>query len=668
MKQTFENLRAVLLARCSTQGQTELSIDQQITQMLLFCQQRDIEVVGEIRLEGVSGLDPHARQDVDDLIKRKVTSADFDLVIVASVDRLTRGGVKHGFWIAWELENVGLRITSVCGKYPEDDDDWCKLGIALHEANTDVWKMTRRLQRGMIASIIDGRNPHTSCIPYAIDRLYMLADETQLHRIRNLADGTQIMLAANDETVLRTFAKPERKKKSPHYRRQNHEWVTFVAGDPRCVSVVQRIFRMRFVNNWKGYKIARVLNFEQIPAPQGGLWHSETVKQVYNNSTYTGLGISCRKSNARVGMRSKTLELEPAPPTTRIGREGQRLKSKKFYNRSPDDFLPVEYPYLYGLLDLEPAIIAEIRAFQRKIYEDAGKEKPPKANGRKSGGNPHDGVSLYPLSGIFTVKGTGDRMRGHRRDQKRYYISSRAEQTPGPQFQSRYVAADAIDVAVLNAVADSLTNGSAITDLVRSTLISLNETRLAITRPDRKTLLARRDKLLRDIGVISKANAELGVQAVRALTSDQKLELQSVEADLKKLDQPDALPFDVEAQVTRVMKFLGDLGTLMRTEKSTIGAVGNILRTLIKSLTIEMTTSLIELHLYVPSWCLTEDQVNETVCLVGIKSAFDGDKAHDSPWIDLGRYAGVLGVGRRSHPATLVLHRIATRQIVEETK
>src|SRR5688500_14023904 len=88
--------RAVLLARCSTPQQVEYSVPRQIEDMQQVAKLNHVDVATEFKLEGVSGLDPEARDDIHQIIDRKTRLNDFDTVIIAKVDRLTRGGVPHG--------------------------------------------------------------------------------------------------------------------------------------------------------------------------------------------------------------------------------------------------------------------------------------------------------------------------------------------------------------------------------------------------------------------------------------------------------------------------------------------------------------------------------------------------------------------------------------------
>src|SRR5687768_5529996 len=95
----YRGHRGILLARCSTARQVKYSVPRQIEDMQEFRLRVGMEVAEEIKLEGVSGMKPHARSDIQAILHRKRTKNDFDFVVIAAVDRLTRGGPKHGFWI-----------------------------------------------------------------------------------------------------------------------------------------------------------------------------------------------------------------------------------------------------------------------------------------------------------------------------------------------------------------------------------------------------------------------------------------------------------------------------------------------------------------------------------------------------------------------------------------
>ncbi|MFA9478972.1 recombinase family protein [Phycisphaerales bacterium AB-hyl4] len=77
-------------------------------------------LVDEIILKGVSGSLPGKRDDLPQLLERKRSADDYDVLLVQRLDRLTRGGTSHGFWIDHEFEKAGITILATGDDLPED--------------------------------------------------------------------------------------------------------------------------------------------------------------------------------------------------------------------------------------------------------------------------------------------------------------------------------------------------------------------------------------------------------------------------------------------------------------------------------------------------------------------------------------------------------------------
>src|SRR5262249_9452715 len=113
--------RYIALVRCSTDGQKDTSIPDQLALLGAFAEKHQMMRVDDVLLEGVSGSLPGKRTDLDALIARKRDANDYDVLLVQDSTRLTRGGVEHGAKVEYDFAAVGVRIVFVADQIPTGD-------------------------------------------------------------------------------------------------------------------------------------------------------------------------------------------------------------------------------------------------------------------------------------------------------------------------------------------------------------------------------------------------------------------------------------------------------------------------------------------------------------------------------------------------------------------
>src|SRR5688572_20918652 len=107
-------------------------------------------------------------------------------------------------------------------------------------------------------------------------------DGKDIHRIRSLADGTQLMLNPAGDEVIRRFGKNVKGKSPEHYVKQKNEAVRLVPGDPKHVAVVYLIFQLVYIERRSFHSIAKQLNDGGVPSPRGLLWEGSAVMGISN--------------------------------------------------------------------------------------------------------------------------------------------------------------------------------------------------------------------------------------------------------------------------------------------------------------------------------------------------------------------------------------------------
>ncbi|MFA9480446.1 recombinase family protein [Phycisphaerales bacterium AB-hyl4] len=112
--------RFICSVRQSDDSEGTTSTEAQLKWLHEEGRQRGMIHVDDIVLNGVTGSLPGKRQDLPDLIERKRTKDDFDVLMVQRLDRLTRGGSQHGNWFLFECTRVGIELLCPGDNLPED--------------------------------------------------------------------------------------------------------------------------------------------------------------------------------------------------------------------------------------------------------------------------------------------------------------------------------------------------------------------------------------------------------------------------------------------------------------------------------------------------------------------------------------------------------------------
>jgi DNA invertase Pin-like site-specific DNA recombinase len=190
-RKELEGKRYICLVRASDEAQADNSTDAQLALLDDYARKMGMVYVDKIVLKGVTGSLPGRREDLAALLHRKKTAGDFDLLVVQRLDRLTRGGSDHGFWFEHECKCAGIRLIVVGDDIP--DGRYASLiKVAKYEAAREqAFSISQRSTQGSQLALEQGRNATSSHTPYGCWRLYLNAEGTALHLIRNIGDGRQ---------------------------------------------------------------------------------------------------------------------------------------------------------------------------------------------------------------------------------------------------------------------------------------------------------------------------------------------------------------------------------------------------------------------------------------------------------------------------------------------
>ena len=167
-----------------------------------------------IVLDGVTGSVPGARTDIDQIIARKKTADDFDVLLVQDMSRFTRGGAEHGMKLEYDLNAAGIEVIFVADRLPDGDHSGIIKSVGFYAAQQYAKSLSFAVTRGLMSSMEQGRIADGVHTPYGIDRLLVSLDNQPLHIIRNFADGTQQKLHPDTGEVLATFEAERGQKRS----------------------------------------------------------------------------------------------------------------------------------------------------------------------------------------------------------------------------------------------------------------------------------------------------------------------------------------------------------------------------------------------------------------------------------------------------------------------
>ena len=589
--------RYINLVRCSTDQQAETSIPAQLELLNIFAATMGMTRVDDIVLDGVSGSKPGNRDDIQKLIARKQTKNDFDVLLVQTEDRLTRGGAEHGMWIQQELIRNGIQIVFACSDAP--DGPYANIiRVMKHDAAQQTAISTSLRSSQGYQRALESRNVATSThSPYGIHRLYCSADDKPLFLIRDNKDGTQDQLDPETRAILRTYGTVGGKA-TEHYRKQKSEKVYLVPGELEQIEIVQLIFQRRYIEGIGGVRIAKELNGKSISAPMGGPWTQRQVDVIFENEVYTGISVGNRTASGRFYQRSKgspqKVELDPTILATKRTIP-QRL-------RPPEEWIRQNQPYLKDYLS-EP-----LRGIAAERIDTIWTQRCLKDRKKRSY-NTH-ATSQYLLTDLLRAKQDGRLLKGQtsgpRDKYVRYYahpISRKYPELAG--FPSHIFRADLLEQSLLSALTETL---RAMPDL-RDEITKIVQAELAAQQPDTADTL---DQLLLQRTAISKKISRLldfetddPIPEVKdkivALKNEQRdIDARIMQAQQSSTNQTENVDEIVDTVAVRLAHLADELPNLPTFQ------LRQLLVAITHSLTADMFTREVELVLKLPSVAIND--------------------------------------------------------------
>lgn len=623
-EKSFKGKRYIALARCSSQGQIDTSIDEQLRLIENFGRQQGMVCVGTVALGGLTGSVPGIRQDIDELVRRKQENNDFEVVVIQDASRLTRSGSLHGMHILYRLRSIGVQVAFVKDDLPEGDMGDVMGSLLFYAGKQQADGIAFASTRGAAASLYQGKTPHCKAPPYGLDRLYLAEDGTPKHVIRNLPDGTQVKLDPVSGAVLEKFGRNQKSGVPNHYIKQKSERIELVPGDPAHVAVVEEIFRRHFADAWGYYRIAQELNGRSVLSPRGSLWSTASIRAILLNPVYLGAGLANVVTSALYYMRSADGPVEtPVTEQERAqGRPRPRVRDRSAWYERPE-------PRLNDMLGSAIKVMATAK--QQKHLEALATPKPETPN------RDRHRDSNFILKGILRARQGGyvltGRHTGKATCKKRYYAVSKAFRCPTKdKTMRRMVPADPLEEAVLAALVEVLTDCQRVHEMMEAVVRrELRADQAQDTSLD--DLYKEKASIDQKLGFVLDEMDQLGQEAVRAKVQQLQGRLQVVVDQIRRKTAPrpdldDPAPI-ADALCERMHAFADEVPALSPA------ALRELLQSFVSKLVMDLETREGEIVFSLPDWGSLD---LGKVCLVGGPACKTDNQAHPLVGVPVAAY------------------------------
>ncbi|HUO08092.1 MAG TPA: recombinase family protein [Phycisphaerae bacterium] len=227
---------AIGYVRRSTSRQEE-SLEQQREKLAGFAAAKGWTLAQIYEDDAISGSDMQ-RPGLESLMRHAEEATDVGIVLAWERNRLARPkDPVDGLLLERRLIQAGKRVCYVATGQEADRSFTSGLvGFVEHYQNGDyLRKLSRDTMRGHVARVQKGFRAGGK-VPFGFDRLCLAPDGSPKRIIRDLDDGTQIILSPDTHEVMEHITDGHR------YIKPDHESVTLVPSTPERVKAVQHLF------------------------------------------------------------------------------------------------------------------------------------------------------------------------------------------------------------------------------------------------------------------------------------------------------------------------------------------------------------------------------------------------------------------------------------------
>jgi len=434
-----KKLRAVPLIRCSTIAQADTSINDQLKSIRAYAEQKNIFLLKAHEMPGVSGsIRANIEKAVNAIIERKESGELIDAIIVYDLSRFTRSGPYHFGKLMTFLEDAEIKLIETVDDLGDSDMAPIFRVLKAEAAHRQAMSNADHSARGSRTSLEDGRRTYCSRQPYGIDRLYVNKDERPLYIMRDLGHGIRIKMDPKSLEELHRYPKGTKFKKDKLDR------IVLIPGAPEQQAIVHRIFQEYFLQRRGGHLIAKSLNDQGIPSPDGGQWHSVQIRAMLRTPAYLGYGYANFRAYGIFVMQQKS---SPKRLKNNNGKCLNQIRPMKEWYRVECERL-VEY--------LPEDVRGLAAAHQKEYFERYVNGHVPKSENNPKTMSNSDRSKKYLLAGILKERTTGRDMRGSTANGGKYTYyrlsNGRSKPTSAEAFLNRTLPVPPTDSFVLEEI------------------------------------------------------------------------------------------------------------------------------------------------------------------------------------------------------------------------
>ncbi|MCX5659620.1 MAG: recombinase family protein [Planctomycetota bacterium] len=419
-------LQAIGYIRRSTDRQEE-SLDQQRAKLEGFALAKGWQLVKVYVDDAISGSDLE-RPGLLDLMRRAESDKQVHAVVAWDRNRLARPRDPiDGLMLERRLLAAGKRVL-YAGSGQEADKSIASdlTGYFEHrESGNYLRKLSRDTMRGTTSRAQQGLWPGGP-IPFGYDRLILGADGEPKRIVRDMEDGSQVVMdPASGEVV-------ERVGVGLSYTKQEHEACSLIPSDPARVRAVQKLFA-DYAAGKPGRVLREELNASGFRTSRGNVFTIPTILPILESPAYLGQCVYNRRTLSEWHRHTGGASVE---------REGKGVEK-----RPASDWVVTENAW--------PAIIDRATFDQVKARRQVSKEKHRAIIGRAVKGE-------YQLTGLFFCGVCGAKMMGQtctsgKGYRTRYYTCNAHHRGKKEQCPKRYtVPADVVESRIWALIREDL--------------------------------------------------------------------------------------------------------------------------------------------------------------------------------------------------------------------
>lgn len=285
-------MQAIAYVRRSTDRQEE-SITQQRERLESYAESKGWNLVTTYSDDAISGSNLN-RPGLSELLNAVSNRKDIDVVLVWDRNRLARPkDAVDGLMLEKQILNQGKRVI-YASTNQEADHSFTSglLSYIEHHQNGDyLRKLSRDTMRGLVSRAQQGLWPGGP-IPFGFDRLILRDDHSPKRIVRNMDDGSQIVIDVESNAVIEEIPKGKR------FKKQDHELCSIIPSIDSRVQAIQKLFS-DYANGQPIRMIRDRLNESGFRTSRGVRFTPQTIGPMLENPAYIGRLVYNRRTESK---------------------------------------------------------------------------------------------------------------------------------------------------------------------------------------------------------------------------------------------------------------------------------------------------------------------------------------------------------------------------------